>query len=111
MPQRGAQYIATIHAFEGGRAFSSEPLTELFDFVRSAIRALEIARPESLTKGLFRVDVFQLATGRMVVNEFESLEAAFCSSAENTLKVQHFLLDYWYDLLKGIVTNARAVKL
>ena len=80
-------YVARINAFKVGRSFSQEPHMELFEFVRQAIRTFKTALADSFAESLFRVDVFQRADGRFVVNEFENLEACFDSTSANELTV------------------------
>ena len=104
---REPQYIANINVFQGGKSFTTSPHTRLFDFVRDAVRSLEATRPGCLTKGLFRVDVFQTAAGELKVNEFESLEASYNSTSENESKVLHFLIDYWKDMLMELIAIAK----
>jgi hypothetical protein len=60
-----------------------------------------------LTKDLFRVDVFQTASGELKVNEFESLEACYTSTPENERKFLHFLIDYWKDMLMDLIAIAK----
>jgi hypothetical protein len=42
-----------------------------------------------------RVDVFEDATGCMVVNEFESLDASYCSTTQWEMTTRTFLTKYW----------------
>ena len=66
------------------KAFSEPPHYELFAFAKSAISTLAKANPSAITKGAYiRVDIFQDSLGRMVVNEFESLEGNFYSGDRN----------------------------
>ena len=88
-------YVADISTQKMGRSFSRAPHKALFSFVRSALEALEARQPHSILDGLVRVDVFMSMAG-MVVNEFESLEAAYSSKKiENELEVGSFLIEYW----------------
>jgi len=88
------RFVATITTQAIGRVFSKHPHVELFAFVRSALKKLKARQPRSLLDGLVRVDVFLSARG-FVVNEFESLEACYCSSHTNEMEVVTFLEDYW----------------
>ena len=88
-------YVASIATQKIGSCFSKHPHDALFSFVRSALRRLKHVQPQSILDGLVRVDVF-LSMGGFVVNEFESLEANFCSKKhENEMQVKLFLLQYW----------------
>jgi hypothetical protein len=61
-----------------GRAFSKKPHTELFKFVARARETLRRGCPNAIVDGgLGRVDVMRRASGQLVVNEFESLEACY----------------------------------
>jgi len=86
--------VATITTQAIGRVFSKNPHVALFAFVRSALNKLKERQPRSLLDGLVRVDVFWSSRG-FVVNEFESLEACYCSSHINEMIVVTFLEDYW----------------
>jgi hypothetical protein len=69
---------------------------ELQQFANQAIAQLRLAAPFAITDGLFRVDIFQTAAGKMVVNEFESLDAEYQSSISGRAEaVYTFLEKYW----------------
>ena len=77
------------------RAFSD--FEELQKFAGQAVDRLRLAAPFAITDGLFRVDIFQTAAGKMVVNEFESLDAEYQSPASGTAEATYtFLEKYWY---------------
>lgn len=86
------------------RSFTKPPHTELFLFVRAAIARVKSACPALMIDGLFRVDVFKTVDGRMVVNEFESLEANFpCLLGEWEWKTFAFLrLYHSFKLLESV---------
>ena len=56
------------------KAFSTPP--EIMQFAEDAVKELKKARPATIDDGLLRVDIMSTRDNRMVVNEFESLEAA-----------------------------------
>ena len=65
-------------------------------FACQAIDRLRSAAPFAITDGLFRVDIFQTAAGKMVVNEFESLDAEYQSSTPGAGEATYnFLENYW----------------
>jgi hypothetical protein len=69
---------------------------ELQQFASRAIEQLRLAAPFAITDGLFRVDIFQTAAGKMVVNEFESLDAEYQSSVSGRAEATYtFLEKYW----------------
>jgi len=88
------RFVATITTQAIGRVFSKHPHVALFEFVRSALNELKARQPRSLLDGLVRVDVFMSSRG-LVVNEFESLEACYCSCHHNEMEVVTFLEKYW----------------
>jgi hypothetical protein len=96
-------YIAHIKTFRSGKSFSTEPHTLLFEFVRSAIQSIKASMPGTFTEALFRVDVFKRNDGRLVVNEFENMEAGFESSCENEAIVHDFIRNFWNKFLTGVI--------
>jgi len=72
-------------------------------FAEEAVRLFELNKPECISSFLLRVDIMQLADGSLVVNEFESHEAAFASSDKNEMKTQMFLYNFWLQELKTIL--------
>ena len=52
--------------------------------------------------GLFRVDVMQTKDKEYVVNEFESLEAAYYSGDYEEAVVHTFLENYWFEKLTSL---------
>jgi hypothetical protein len=68
---------------------------EMLEFAERAIRDLKSACPDAIVDGLVRVDIFKTKTGKLVVNEFESLEADYSHSKEGDLSTMLSL--YWYD--------------
>jgi hypothetical protein len=76
-------------------------LKDLLQFAQTALERLRSNAPFAITDGLFRVDIFQTITGRMVVNEFESLDAEYQSKISGTDEATYsFLERYWYQKLK-----------
>jgi hypothetical protein len=97
--------VATLLSASKGRGWKrAVGREELFEFAENAVRMLKAAWPASLTDGLFRVDIFQTAEGKLVVNEFESLEADYAtSSITDTAVVTDFLFQYWVNQLSNFV--------
>jgi hypothetical protein len=96
-------YIANIMVFRLGYSFSVEPHVELFEFTRAAIKSLKSKRPGSFTESLLRVDIFQRRDGRLVVNEFENLEASYSSNWSNENLVSEYVNNFWVDLLTELL--------
>jgi hypothetical protein len=81
------------------KSFSKPPHDELFQFARSAVEKLKLNCSESIVDGLIRVDIFQNKEKKFVVNEFESLDAAYSANEGNMIKdclTFEFLVLYWY---------------
>jgi hypothetical protein len=79
-----------------GRAFSKKPHTELFKFVARARETLRRGCPNAIVDGgLGRVDVMRRASGQLVVNEFESLEAYYFGRQPESLDARMQLALYW----------------
>lgn len=100
-----AKYVANISKNpHEAWSFSSWPHKSLFAFAENAVNALKMACPVSLTQGILRVDIFQAADGRLVVNEFESLEACIYSTcAKQEAAALTWMVDYWRrELLNSI---------
>ena len=95
------------------KAYSKFPHDRLFELVENAVTLLGKAQPHAILDGLVRVDIFETqekdiyvdesgAEGlrnRWVVNEFESIEAQFTSTATNDARVFDFLNNYWFEKL------------
>jgi hypothetical protein len=104
IPSKNITYISspsrTASCGNGKRAFSFGDHSELFAFVKKVVDFFQAECPYVICDGLFRVDVFMNQANELVVNEFESLEAAYYSSRsslENS--VTNFLKSYWLDKL------------
>jgi hypothetical protein len=113
----GEPYVAMRKRGMGARAFVGCTEDDVLSYATTAIGILKRANPHAILDGLVRVDIFQLEDGRLVVNEFESLEACFvqrkvaakpilrlraendlsasCRPSDNTV-IKH-LKSYWYD--------------
>lgn len=84
------------------RAFSTP--TRLIAFAEEMTHLVKTNRPETITSGLFRVDIMTYK-GEMVVNEFESLEAVYSpqkgiNEACKEEDVNNFLETYWNIMLR-----------
>ena len=70
--------------------------------------------PNAVVDGLVRVDVFESLNGRLVVNEFESLEARFNSAStddELCMCILLFTIIAASTFSKGLVTTASSESL
>ena len=79
----------------------------LLAFARQAMERFQSAAPFAITDGLFRVDIFQTLSGKMVVNEFESLDAAYDTVSTGTYDYQaltyNFLQKYWQKKIDSVL--------
>ena len=92
--------LCHIDTCSGGYAFSKVPHVDIFKFAEEAVKKLKSACPSAITDGIVRVDIFQTMFGKFVVNEFESLEADYCTTSEtDSFFVRNFLVDYWVNVL------------
>jgi hypothetical protein len=92
------------------KSFSKSPHEELFQFARSAVQKLKFNCPESILDGLVRVDIFQNKAKQFVVNEFESLDAAYSANEGNMVKDSltfEFLVLYWYCKIRFCIENLK----
>jgi hypothetical protein len=69
-------------------------------FAELTVAELEKRIPGLISHGMLRVDIMQRSDGSLIVNEFESFEAAYQSSEIGTLLTRSFLTDFWYQILK-----------
>jgi hypothetical protein len=87
-----------------GKAFAS--VTQLRKFATDALQLLKQRCPRTIVDGgVNRVDIMCLSNGRMVVNEFESLEACYTGGECDTLLAQRVLQEYWLRKLNRILLS------
>ena len=103
-------YVATIATGKnkksiGGVNKSFASTDELLSFAAEAIERFRLNAPFAVTDGLLRVDIFQDATGQMVVNEFESLDANYSASPELMMATHSFLIKYWENKIEQFLTR------
>jgi hypothetical protein len=88
------------------KAFSTSPHTELIDFCKESLALFKSNCPFAITDGLFRIDVMQMRSGRLVVNEFESLEANYYGKIETQeFVVSMFIKNYWKSKIREIFND------
>lgn len=84
-----AKYLCSSSTTRGkqSHSFTKPPHTRLFAFVQEVLRTVQDNCPAAIITGsIVRVDVFENSKGNLVVNELESLEAAYysaCSAKES----------------------------
>ena len=100
-----ATYIASISTgsnkrSSGGTNKQFGDYDSLLQFANEAVRRFVTNVPFAIIDGLFRVDIFQTQEGRLVVNEFESLEANYSSKKEDMqFRTYDFLIKYWENMI------------
>ena len=91
-----AMYVASSKVSRGKVCANKQ---ELMQFAETAVSMLKTRCPETCIDGLIRVDImFSNDENKMIVNEFESLEANFYSKKhgiEEESKVKVFLTKFW----------------
>jgi hypothetical protein len=102
-----ALYLANHHR-KVGTSYSKYPHTALLNFAENAVASLKLNCPSTITDGLVRVDIFKNAYDKLVVNEFESLEACYYNKKDSSFNseadVSTFLREnYWKNKLEEFV--------
>jgi hypothetical protein len=102
-------YVSTSSAKRSSdginRSIPNKPHEKLFKFVEHAMHCYLTHCPYAILDGLFRVDVMQTKDGEYVVNEFESLEAAYYKGDYEEALVHTFLEKYWFEKLTSLSTE------
>lgn len=94
-----AQYVVSTKKRISPKLFTEEKQME---FAENAWKLLvDRCRGAFLSDGLVRVDLFCTSNGQLVVNEFESLDAAFFASSVKECQTGQFLTSYYVDMLKA----------
>ena len=97
-PRRKAIHSSPFHK----RADKSD----ILEFAEQAVQALARKCPGLVTDGLLRVDIMSTAKGKVIVNEFESLEAMYVSSnSHETHLVEMKLIEFWRDVLRKLLSS------
>jgi hypothetical protein len=90
------KYSHFVNGSKCVKSFSNFSKHEIIAFASSALEALKHKEDQFILDGLVRVDIFKSNQGEMVVNELESLEAAFDSSSFLAVsQTKLFLQHYW----------------
>jgi hypothetical protein len=94
------------------RSFVDTTDEDVLVFATNAIARLKHSDPNSILNGLARVDIFQLPNKKLVVNEFESLEAEYeqkkavvTGGAPCAATVNSALKLYWLDIVTACVNE------
>ena len=83
------------------KAYSTQPYTDVIVFAQNALDLLKARCPYAIIGQLFRVDIFCTSNGKLVVNEFESLEAGFGgSNFSQQLKKQQDIISVYSNVIE-----------
>jgi hypothetical protein len=98
-----AMHMVNIkNKMNGSAAAFAATEEEIYRFAEEALSALKMNCNSAICDGLVRVDIFMNAKGKMKVNEFESLEAAYYSGDhKKELLLNTKLEAYWDGLIKN----------
>ena len=106
IPSQNITYIA--NAKGRGNAYSIAPHERILNFAMETVQYFKSRCPHAITHQLFRVDILQTRDNKLVVNEFESIDANFVpnfgrSDQPNTaaleFQVKSFVEKFWRDQL------------
>ena len=99
------KYVSVSTTNSRGTAFSSVTNIDLFNFAESVLKEFSAACPAALVGSMMRVDIFQTKSGKLVVNELESLEADHHCPNRGMKKAQvdDEIRKYYEALLKGML--------
>lgn len=109
-------HLSRNHVSSGTRiAFSQGPHTDLGTIAEAYLRELAAVHPGTIMSGMVRVDIM-IHNNRIVVNEFESLEAFYSTSSSRPRELMEeyetyqFLQNYWVDMLRERVIRPETQK-
>ena len=94
-------FLAHNHKKGHGRAFSFRPHTRLFAFAKKVKELYQMRCSSCCSYPILRIDVFITNTGKLIVNEVESLEALIQAKGGNVQCAKldaesiEFLEEFW----------------
>jgi hypothetical protein len=103
-----AQYIAERKRASGKSSYRIFSDAAVMDFAEHAIATLAETNPAAILDGLVRVDIFRTSSNppRLVVNEFESLEARYNSTiGTNESDMDTDLTGYWFVKIRDCINS------
>jgi hypothetical protein len=92
--------------------FSKDPYHDAIDFGARAIDRLKAARgPWAFCGPVIRVDIFETEAGKLVVNEFESLEALVDAKGRGSDKLDGYMythcLNFWIEEIQAVFADIK----
>ena len=86
-------------------SISDSPHQSLMEFAQKAVDCYLKYCPHAIVDGLFRVDIMQMTNKCYVVNELESLEAAYYSGSCEEALVHSCLESYWFKIITKLCSE------
>ena len=106
IPSQNITYIANVKG--RGNAYSIAPHERILNFAMETVQYFKSRCPHAITHQLFRVDILQTRDNKLVVNEFESIDANFVPNFGRSIhanasalefQVKSFVENFWRDQL------------
>ena len=104
IPSQDIIYIASAKGT--GHAYSIAPHERILNFAKETVQYFKTSCPHAITHQLFRVDILQTRDNKLVVNEFESIDANFvpnfgrsfhANTSSLEYQVKSFVETFWRD--------------
>ena len=102
IPSQDIIYIASAKGT--GHAYSIAPHERILNFAKETVQYFKTSCPHAITHQLFRVDILQTRDNKLVVNEFESIDANFVPNFGRSFhtssleyQVKSFVETFWRD--------------
>jgi len=101
---RVPKYIAH-NPYSIGTSFSKYPHIKIMSFAANALNEFSLSCPFAMVDSIMRVDIFQTKSGKLVVNELESLEADHHPTTGNHKKdaVDYQVKEYYERILSDLL--------
>ena len=100
-----------MKASQKGRSFINwRDISKIGTFAKEALDVLKDQCPGTLASALVRVDVMQRKDGSFVVNEFESFEAQYASSANKEMIIESSIRSFWHSVIDELLEKTMCSK-
>ena len=99
-------YEAKIGSYSKNRVKGFPCKDDRINFANEVFQKFQMNCPRAITDGLLRIDIFCTASGKLVVNELESLDAAYYSTNYGLeITTTSFLIQYWREKILLLVSK------
>jgi hypothetical protein len=100
-----SHYLLLVPFMKGGWAFSTQGKSrqDILNFATAAVALLRARCPYCLATFFMRVDVMQRDDGQLLVNEFESFEAAASGPVAHEEATDRYLTEFWLHQLSSVL--------